>query len=211
MSISSVIRARGLKEVVHFTTNHGCLGTLASGALKSRARLQKDDLLEFIFQPNAEIRKDLAHLDYVNLSISHINYEFFAICSRWHSQKDIFWCILSFDPNVLEDEGVIFTTTNNIYTGVRRATGEGGLEAMFAPKVVRWSGNVASRAPLLSGDHATCHQAEVLYPGELKSSLIKRIYVRQNSEASEIAGFIKALFHPKIELVVAPEKFQPRP
>ncbi len=81
MSIDDEIKKRGITEVLHFTTNRGLLGVLYSSALKSKARLTQDEQLEFILRPNAQVRKDPAWLDFVNLSISAINSTYFQISS----------------------------------------------------------------------------------------------------------------------------------
>ncbi|MDF5857589.1 hypothetical protein P4197_03525 [Pseudomonas aeruginosa] len=92
MSIKQFIKQRGIESVVHFTTNRGSLGIFACNALKSRQRLNADEQLKHIFQPNARYRdKDLAWLDYANLSISRINMNFFNTCSgSWHRERDFF-------------------------------------------------------------------------------------------------------------------------
>ena len=64
---------RGINQVVHFTTVRGAVGILAAKAVKSRTRLREDRYLEHVYKPNAQLRKDEAWLDYVNLSIERIN------------------------------------------------------------------------------------------------------------------------------------------
>lgn len=128
MSVERVVADRGISEVVHFTTNHGCLGTLYTKNLLSRARLQDDEMVRYLFEPNAELRRDRKYLDHISLTIDHINQPFFSISAdKWHRDDPIFWCILAFDPAVLAHERVVFASTNNIYTSVRRGTGEEGL------------------------------------------------------------------------------------
>ncbi len=142
MTVIENIVARKIEDVLHFTSNHGCLGTLYRKQLQSRKRLEGDPMVEYLFKPNAALRKDPAYLDYVSLSISHINTQFYnTSANSWHRDEPIFWCILSFDPIILSHNGVEFATTNNIYSSVRRGVGAAGLKALYANQVVRWSGN----------------------------------------------------------------------
>ncbi|MGE3780526.1 MAG: hypothetical protein AB7F89_25275, partial [Pirellulaceae bacterium] len=94
MSVADVIAKRGIGEVVHFTTSHGCLGTLYTKTLLSRARLQDDEMVRYLFAANAELRRDVAYLDHVSLSLEHINTEFYRVsANKWHRNEPIFWCI----------------------------------------------------------------------------------------------------------------------
>jgi hypothetical protein len=212
MTIQEVIKDRQIQEVVHFTTNHGCLGTIYTGQLQSRKRLSDDPMVKYLFSPNANLRKDVAYLDYVSLSISHLNHEFFRTSSQsWHRDEPIFWCILSFRPEILTHEGVVFSTTNNIYTGVNRRVGADGLAALFDPKIKRWTGNSVSRGELLRSSYPTCFQAETLYPQFISTDYLQRIYVDNNADQSEVAGFLKATFHRDVDVEICPEKFGVRP
>jgi len=213
LSVSDLIAARGINEVVHFTTNHGCLGTLYTGTLLSRARLQEDEMVRYLFGANAELRRDLSYLDHISLSLEHINAEFYGIsANKWHRNEPIFWCILAFDPIVLTHDDVVFVTTNNIYSSVVRGTGEAGLARLFGDKIHRWHGVPAAiRVPATRSCYPTCFQAEALYPGSLSTEHLQRIYVRSATDQSEIIGFLKATFHREIDVLVAPEKFGHRP
>ncbi len=57
-TIDEFIAARGITEVLHFTTNHGLLGIFARGALLSRDDLTVDELLESVRLLNCAQRKD---------------------------------------------------------------------------------------------------------------------------------------------------------
>jgi hypothetical protein len=208
MTVVDSIAARQIDEVVHFTSSHGCLGTLYTKQLQSRQRLEGDPMVEYLFKPNAKLRKDPAYLDYVSLSISHINTQFYNISSSsWHREEPIFWCILSFDPVILSHAGVEFATTNNIYSSVRRGPGVASLEALYADQVVRWPGNNVNRSAGLAARHPTCFQAEALYPSAVSTDHLQRIYVRIHTDQSEVVGFLKATFHRDVEVLIAPEKF----
>lgn len=212
MSVEDVVAARGISEVVHFTTNHGCLGTLYTGTLLSRDRLHDDEMVRYLFGPNAELRRDRDYLDHISLSIEHINERFFSISAdKWHRDDPIFWCILGFDPVVLAHEGVVFATTNNIYSSVRRGVGEEGLLRLFADRVSQYNALTVSRTAEMRRNYPTCAQAEALYPGSLSTEHLQRIYVRTGAEQSETVGFLKATFHRDVDVVVAPGKFGKRP
>jgi hypothetical protein len=212
VSIASIIAARGISEVVHFTTNHGCLGTLYTRTLLSRARLHDDEMVRYLFSANAELRRDVDFIDHISLSLEHINTEFYRIsANKWHRDEPIFWCILAFDPVILTHDGVVFATTNNIYTSVQRGTDEAGLQRLFANPVTRWVGNSVSRSAATKPCYTTCFQAEALYPGSLSTEYLQRVYVRSATDQSETIGFLKATFHREIDVLVAPEKFEYRP
>jgi hypothetical protein len=210
MSIEQFIAERGIESVVHFTTNKGSLGIFASKALKSRQRLNADEQLKHIFQPNARYRdKDMAWLDYANLSISRINTNFFNTCSgSWHKEKDFFWCIFDFSPEIMQHENVEFTTTNNIYTGNLRSPGLKGLQQAFQQKTHQYSNSYVERAEGFPKNLPTCNQAEILYPGEVSTRYLQRIYVRSEEDSDELAGQIAATAHPPVEVLVRPELFE---
>lgn len=207
MTIPEIVGHRSIREVLHFTTHQGLIGVLHSRSLKSRKRLEKDQQLEYIFSPNAAFRKDAAWLDYVNLSIGRINTEFFSKANRWHQGRALWWCVLSFDPIILTHEGVFFATTNNIYTGVRRAKGIQGLQALFGEKIVRWQQEVVVRDSRLSPAFPTCIQAEVLYPAQLSTNFLQKVYVANDEDSDEVHGQLEALNHSKIPVIVSPEVF----
>lgn len=209
MSIDQIVRERGIREVLHFTTNKGCLGILAKQALKARKRLAEDKILEFILQVNAEDRsRDVAWHDYVNLSISRINTQFFKASGYRHRDKDIWWCILSFSSEILAHDEVVFTTTNNMYSGVKRAVGEQGFTAVFAPFIVQWHSSIVKRPADCPAHMTTCAQAEALYPGEVSTEFLRTIYVADDTHADEVAGQISAVGHRWVDIIVAPDRFE---
>lgn len=209
MSIANVIAQRGISELLHFTTNRGALGILASKAIKSRQRLVADPHLENIFYPNAENRsRDAQWHDYVNLSVSQINEGFFAIsANNWHRDKDFWWAIISIHPDVMTHDGVYFTTTNNMYSGVLRQNGLTGLESIFAPRITRWAGKVVERSENAPEYTPTCNQAEVLYPAHLSTKYVRCIYTHSGRDADELAGQMAAVGHEAISIKVRPELF----
>ncbi|MCK6411649.1 MAG: DUF4433 domain-containing protein [Azonexus sp.] len=207
MTVLDLANERGVSEIVHFTTNKGLLGVLYTGLLKSRARLADDERLEHILKLNSATRKDTEWLDYVNLSVSQINTWFFSCSGRWHAGDDIWWPVLAFSPEILDHEGVVFATTNNIYTDVQRQVGEGGFHALFAPTITRWFGNVVARPVSHPSYLTTCEQAEVLYPAEVSTEWLRRIYVPSEAHADEVHAQIGAVRHRPVEVVVDASKF----
>ena len=197
---------RGISQVVHFTTVRGAVGILASNAVKARARVSKDSYLEMVYQPNSDIRKDLAWLDYVNLSIERINEWMFSTSTRWHGKEENPWVVLSFHPRILTHPGVVFTTTNNIYPSCRRSEGLTGFRQMFAATVYGRYSNVHDRTDKEDA-WSTDRQAEVLYPGELSCEHLQRIDVQLEQSLETIHGAMGAL-GTNVPVCYAPEVFE---
>jgi hypothetical protein len=203
---------REITEVLHFTTNKGLLGILASGALRSRDRLEEDKYIEHIFAPNCQNRlKDAEWTDYVSLSISRVNGRMLGVSEEWHSSEDIWWAVLAFDASILAHPGVYFATTNNTYKQcVRRGQGVAGLRALFAPTVEwGWYGSKKVRWTGMPRAWPTDPQAEVLYPGEIGVDLLKAIYVREEERLDDVHGLFGALRNsPRPPVAHKPEVFQ---
>ncbi len=196
----------GITSVVHFTTFSGCVGVLASGALKSRSRLPHDSYLEHVYRPNTDFRKDQQWLDYVSLSIERINDWMFDSSRKWHAADKNPWVVLSFLPRILAHPGVVFTTTNNIYPSCLRFEGLAGFQRMFADSVVGRYGQAHSRSDKQLG-WPTDRQAEVLYPGELSCKHLQRIYVQSEDAVDQIRGSLAGL-QLDVGVSYAPEVFQ---
>jgi ssDNA thymidine ADP-ribosyltransferase, DarT len=213
MSISEIIEGRGIERIIHFTTNHGALGVLATKSLKARARLREDELLTKVVKINAEDRRrDADWHDYVNLSITDINTFFFGASAWEHRDKDYWWCILSFEPVILTHSGVWFTTTNNMYSGVSRAQGADGLSALFAPAITQWNSykehRRVNRSSIHSEKQPTCSQAEVLYPGQVSTEFLREIFVKDNQSFDELAAQIAVVAHRPVTIRVEPDFFK---
>lgn len=212
MTVEDVVREREIERILHFTTNLGLCGVLAEGRVLSRQRLPESKYLEHVYRPNASVRKDVAWLDYVNLSVSRLNSEFFEHSRRWHADTDVWWCALVLDPAVLSLGGVTFATTNNIYTGCERSPGAAGLEAMFAQRVCRWSGNCVERWPGMPDNWTTCHQAEVLVPEAVSVEHLCGIWVATEAHADIAASQCDILLGASAKLPpieIDPRAFEP--
>ena len=118
------------------------------------------------------------------------------------------WYILALNPEILTHDGVVFTTTNNIYPGVIRGTGAAGFEAMFAAKVKGRYGQIHLRDSNTPSNWTTHFEAEVLYPREVSTNFLRRIYVRTNEDQDSVMGQLTAVGHDGVESLVAPELFE---
>ena len=205
--VTIAAKQRGVREVLHFTTVRGAIGVLASGALKSRERLEHDDYLEHVYKPNAPIRKDPAWLDYVSLSISRINDWMFESSERWHAAEDNPWVVLSFDPEILGHPGVVFATTNNIYPACKRAEGLAGFKRLFADQVHGRYDELHDRTNKRP-EWPTDRQAEVLYPGELSCDHLQRIDVQVEATIDKVEGIKGGLNLDDVPVLYAPEVFE---
>lgn len=195
--------SRGVTELLHYTTQRGVHGTIASRALLSRARLDKDEYLEHIREP-VWPRKDPAWVDHISLSVSSINDELFRQ-SRLH-YPHLWWAVISLDPVILDDSDVVFTTTNNIFPMVRRAGGVGGFEAMFGDPVYGKYSSVHTRAGL-SACQPTDRAAEVLYPGSIATERVQRVYVVDAEHKRTVLAWCEALDHPDLPVEIRPDVF----
>jgi hypothetical protein len=210
MTVQDVIERRKIQEVLHFTTNLGLTGILATKTVIPRKQLPEEQYLEHIVFYNCENRsRDENWLGYVNLSLTTVNLRLFGISrGKWHKGVDAWWCILSFSPEILSHKGVVFATTNNIYTGVKRGVGESGLEKLFADKVERWTGEVAERTESTPINQPTCNQAEVLYPGPLSTDYLRHVYVEDDEYACAVESFFDTFEGlPVLDCQVKPELF----
>ncbi|WP_269083876.1 DarT ssDNA thymidine ADP-ribosyltransferase family protein [Pseudomonas savastanoi] len=116
--------------------------------------------------------------------------------------------MLDFTPEILLHDDVWFTTTNNIYTNVERAKGPEGLEAMFQTPIHQYLANYSHRPANHPRNLPTCNQAEILYPQELSTDHLQRIYVRCDNDSDELAGQMAATGHSPVNVVVRPELFE---
>ena len=187
MKIQEIIENRGIEEVLHFTTNKGLTGILATNALKARTHLPEDKYLEYIYKYNCPDRsRDKEWWEYINLSITSVNRRLFNISSgKWHAGDDGWWCVLSFAPEILTHDGVYFANTNNMYSGVKRMKESEGLESLFAQRIHQYINSTVQRTANCPSNQPTCQQAEVLYPHELSLNYLTRIYVGSNDTAAK--------------------------
>lgn len=223
MSLQEEITSRGVEEILHFTTNRGLVGMLATGFLKSRRRLPEDKYLKHILHPNAMVRPESKPffdrsedwLDFVNLSITEINTSFFRFSGDWSHNQEVWWAILAFDASIASHEGVYFATTNNGYEHCVRGKGERGFQQLFVNEIRRkgaWKARRGRRPERLP----TCEQAEVLYPKEVPLSYLRAIYLRSPEHADCVRGWLQEAwlqgFDPdNVQVQVSEAKFSGAP
>ncbi|PHM36463.1 DarT ssDNA thymidine ADP-ribosyltransferase family protein [Xenorhabdus innexi] len=214
MNINDFILKKNITEILHFTTVKGLTGCASQQRVLSRKALGEEQYLSYIASPVSKERKEAEKtfnkdenwLDFINLSISEINTHYFNAAQRWFHEHDAWWCIMSFDPIILTHDNVYFTTTNNIYTSVKRNKGLSGLQAMYDAQIVRWNSNVVyreGRAKHLT----TCEQAEVLYPNPLSLNFLKKIYTQCPEQEASVYGTLCSLGIRSVEIETMPNKF----
>jgi hypothetical protein len=199
-------RARGIEEVLHFTTEKGILGCIRKDALLSRKRVQDDPDLAFIFT-GVWPRRDPEWLDHVSLSLTEINHELYAKAAN--NLPELWWGILSFEVEILDDPGVTFTTTNNVYDEVcERAEGVEGFEAMFK-SAVAWGyfGSVKHRPSSKPRDLPTDLQAEVLYPETIPLRHLRAVYVPEAQHRRLVRAWCDVMSHDELYVDIRPDLF----
>src|SRR3712207_5143140 len=99
-------RDRGITQIVHYTSQRGIMGSLRKDLVLSRERVENDDDLAYIFEGVWD-RKDPDWIDYISLSISRPNLDLFRRSRNNH--PDWWWGVMTFDPAILDHDGVWFT------------------------------------------------------------------------------------------------------
>lgn len=207
MSITDLIFRRGIVEILHFTSLEGFTGIIHERCVKARSLLIGTKSLEFIRRENTPKILDEEWKGYVNLSISKINLELLGHSKRWHPTQS--WRILSFDPVILTHHEVFFVTTNNAYwMHLERSRGVEGLERMFAEKVRGKFGYWINRTTDMPINWTTDPQAEVLYPHELSTDHLRKVYVPTSADEDSVVAVLATLEHPQIVVEVRPDLFQ---
>ncbi|HIF9097324.1 TPA: DarT ssDNA thymidine ADP-ribosyltransferase family protein [Photobacterium damselae] len=211
-TIREIVEDRKIREILHFSTNHGLVGMATLGAVISRDQLSTDSKSPlFALSPqNAKFRSDPDWLGYVNLSISRINSSFFEFSKRWKRSPDDYWVILSFNPEILSHDGIVFSTTNNIYHGsCIRSSGLSGLENCFADVVTSKNYKNIVRPGAFPRHWTTCQEAEVLYPKKLSLEFLQCIYVDDEETSDQVLTTIELLMgRSDFNVIINPDKFK---
>lgn len=212
MPILKLIETRSIKEILHFSTNHGLVGIATIGAVISRNQLKADSKSPlFALNPhNAKFRSDPDWLGYINFSISRINSSFFGYSKTWKRSMDDYWVILSFKPEILSHVDTVFCTTNNIYHGsCIRNSGLKGLENCFADNVISKHNNRIVRPHDFPCHWTTCQEAEVLYPKELSLDYLQCIYVEDEETSDQVLTTLQLLTdRTDFKVIINPDKFK---
>ncbi len=209
-SVQDIATRRGITDVLHFTTNKGLVGILGSGLVLPRAILPSTKYVEHVYQPNAKVRKDGPWLGHVNLSISRLNWEFFAHSKRWHQHEEVWWCALVFGPEVMYGEDVVFTSTNNIYPACNRGSGADGLNALFADPVLGAYDRPIKRPANYPESWTTCHQAEVLVPGSVPTASLQRIVVATEQHHDIVSSQCEIFLRDAFPIEINAAAFEPQ-
>jgi hypothetical protein len=209
LMIKSAAENKEITDILHFTTNSGLLGILASGAVLPNAEVKEECTLSFVFKQNSEKRKERnpKWLGYVNLSVTKLNQEFFSYSEYRHRSTDLFWCILSFSPDLLNDDGIYFTTTNNIYPSCLRGEGVDAFSRMFNDSIEGKFQRMVTRTANHKQSWTTCEQAEILYPGRLSLDYLQCIYVKDKESKYIVKAQLTAL-NLRRDVIVCPAKFE---
>ncbi len=200
---ADVARARGVQEILHFTTDKGTMGSLRKEALLSRLQVQDDPDLAFIFLAVWPVK---AHrwVDYVSLSIHSINLDLWRRALR--NLPERWWGVLAFEPAILDHEGVYFATTNNIYPSCHRGQGAASFEALYADPVLgRYSYPHARER--LPAAQPTDRAAEVLYPTAISLEFLRSVYVATAEHRRMVRAWCSAFDRPEPALEIRPEIF----
>lgn len=210
-AIRAIIAERGICEILHFTTENGALGFLATRALLPRAELATEKQLEHIMRNNCTVRKDPAWAGHNSMSVTRINSKFFAYSSRTHG-TDLWWCILAFSPEILTHPRVVFSTGNNTWPRARKNEGADGLRNMFAERVPGTYDSTIHRRSDTPLNEPTTEEAEVLYPGRIALDHLLFAYFRDQEHADIFAAQADTLdlsFDGRT-IRVEPERFSQR-
>lgn len=203
-AVAAEVQARGITEVIHFTTSRGLIGILAQRLLQARSHLSEDKYLEHIYVPNTAIRReDPKYWRYVNMSVSRPNTRLFEYSKGWRkSDPTIHWVILSFVPRIISQPGVLFSTSNMMYDGVEPLEGHRGFQAMFADPSHDGYGRMRRRAPGTPPQNATNMQAELLYPDRVSTEYLQRIYAANDEDAAHVEGIVGTLDHDDVPVEI---------
>jgi ssDNA thymidine ADP-ribosyltransferase, DarT len=169
--------------------------------------LPEDDYLEHVWIPACPVRYDTSWLDWVNLSITDINSALYTIAAGKWNPGERWWGVLSFSPEILDHEAVWFATTNNMYPAAKRGQGLDGFEALFAEEVAGRYSKPQRRGRDFPSARPTDPQAEVLYPGQLSTEYLQRIYVSDLLSRRAIRAQCEAVGHPEVEIVLSNDIF----
>jgi hypothetical protein len=205
VSAAARARERGVTEILHYTSERGVMGSVMKGALLSREQVENDPDVAFVFE-GIWGRKDHEWLDHISLSISRVNLDLFER-SRRHF-PDYWWAIMSFGVEILDHDGVWFTTTNNVYPCCKRGQGADGFEALFGPSI-EWGryGSRRMRSATCPDAWPTDRAAEVLYPTRIPLELLQRVYVPGKQHRRLVNAWCEAFDKPELPLEVDLEPF----
>lgn len=193
-------RARGITEILHYTSERGVMGSVMKQSVLSREQVENDEDVAFIFEGVWE-RKDPDWVDHISLSLSRINLDLFQRSRERF--PDLWWAVMSFDVEILDHQDVWFTTTNNIHPPCERGQGLAGFEAVFAPSV-EWGyyGSRKFRSDQYPEEWPTDRAAEVLYPTRLSLEHLNKLYVPGTQHRRMVSAWSEAYGTPELPVEI---------
>lgn len=165
----SIVRGRGITELVHFT-RYECLPSILDLGLLPRSLVEEREIpCEF----NDEERHDLCE-DASCLSISFPNYKMFWACRQEYGGN---WVVLSLNPRILWQKECAFNPVNAASNEVRfmareERQGREAFNAMFEDRE-DWPNRTETGIP---DNFTTNPQAEVLVFDTIEPDNIQNIY-----------------------------------
>lgn len=208
MSVAQAANARGITEILHYTSSKGVMGSVIVDALLSREQVEQTDEVRYIYEGVWDRSRDVEWVDYISLSVTSVNTDLFQRSRRNH--PDWWWAVMSYPVEILDDPGVMFTTTNNAYTETcKRGSGLDGFNAMFAD-AVPWGhyGSIARRHDAFPRNKPTHSAAEVLYAQSLPLSRMQALLLPDESKVSLISSWCEIYGRTEPEVRIAPEVFR---
>jgi hypothetical protein len=179
------------------------MGALRKGTLLSRKQVADDPDLAFIFLGVWPVKAP-AWVDYISLSIHSINLDLWKRAVR--NLPERWWAVLAFDPEILDNAGVWFATTNNIYPACQRSQGVEGFRALYADPVLGKYSHPHTREGLPRAQ-PTDRAAEVLYPTGIALEYLRRIFVGTPEHRRMVRAWCSAFDLPVPPVEVRPAVF----
>ncbi|MGH2702804.1 MAG: DarT ssDNA thymidine ADP-ribosyltransferase family protein [Actinomycetota bacterium] len=183
------------------------MGSIIVGSVLSREAVERTEEVAYIYEGVWERSRDIKWIDHISMSLTKVNVDLFQRSRINHPHW--WWAIMSFAPDILDDPGVVFTTTNNAYAETcLRGEGRAGFDAMFAPSVLWGHYNTCE----FRGDNhprnlPTHNAAEVLYPRAIPLSRVQAIYLRDGAQRSLINSWCEIYGRDPLPVVVDPALF----
>jgi len=201
------LRARGIRHLVHFTTEQNLPIILESGSILSRLKLTEithpDDAIQDAIVTNDTIRLD-GKTDFVNLSIEHPNIPLLNAYKRRNSLSYVNWCLLLLDPELIYHEETLFSVTNAASNRARQI----GIDGSFASFCRLFDAKYAKTASVSVSKRYTADlQAEVLYKGEVSTRFLREVVFESEAHRVKAVSALRLLGTPIPETRVDADLF----
>ncbi len=186
----------GITYLYHFTAIDNLKLLCASGALCSKAILQKLDLLDQVTRGGNVLSQNLDILNdnWNKVSLSFTPY----LPMAYYAKRQQHLCYLCIKPEVATFSGVFFTDTNANKSDHRRAEASEGLDLVHFDvihSIIRYDWNIWKRYV----------QAEILVPDRIALEYVEKIAFVSQASLEHAARLCDSLDHPRF--VVDPGLF----